>query len=63
MNQSRIKGEGWSTANKFKPPAILLLAVPRGSSVLVLLVILDVVCRYLSLFVLYINTEIGKNRC
>ena len=28
--------------------------------VLVLLVILDVVCRYLSLFVLYINGEIGK---
>ena len=47
-----------------KPPAILLLAVPRrffcfGS--LVILVI--VVCRYLSLFVLYINIEIGKNRC
>ena len=25
--------------------------------------ILDVVNRFLSLFVLYINTEIGKNRC
>ena len=24
---------------------------------------LDVVCRYLSLFLLYINTEIGKNSC
>ena len=27
------------------------------------LVILDVVCRYLSLFLLYINIKIGKNRC
>ena len=41
---------------------ILLLAVQRrlfcfGSSV-----ILDVVCRYLSLFLLYINIEIGENR-
>ena len=26
------------------------------------LVILDVVCRYLSLFLLYINIKIGKNR-
>ena len=25
-------------------------------------VILDVVCRYLSLFLLYINIKIGKNR-
>ena len=42
---------------------VLLLAVTGrlfcfGSSV-----ILDVVCRYLSLFVLYINIEIGKKRC
>ena len=34
-----------------------------GSSVLVLLVVLDVVFRYLSLCLLYINTKIGKNRC
>ena len=27
------------------------------------LLILDVVCRYLSLFLLYINMKIGKNRC
>ena len=27
------------------------------------LVILDVVCRYLSLFLLYINIEIGENKC
>ena len=27
------------------------------------LVILDVVCSYFSLFLLYINIEIGKNRC
>ena len=27
------------------------------------LVVLDVMSRYLSLFLLYINTKIGKNRC
>ena len=27
------------------------------------LVVLDVVFRYLSLFLLYINIKIGKNRC
>ena len=44
-------------------PVILLLAVPRrlfcsGSSV-----VLDVECRYFTLFLLYINIEIGKNIC
>ena len=45
------------------PPAILLLAVTRRLFCFGSLVILDVVCRYLSLFLLYINIEIGKNRC
>ena len=30
---------------------------------IMILVILDVVCRYLSLFLLYINIKISKNRC
>ena len=45
------------------PPVIILLAVPRRLFCLGSLVILDVVCRYLSLFLLYINIKIGKNRC
>ena len=44
-------------------PVILLLAVPRRIFCFGSLVILDVVCRYLLLFVLYINIKIGKNRC
>ena len=48
---------------KQHPPAILLLAVPRRLFCFGSLVILEVVCRYLSLFVLYINIKIGKNRC
>ena len=39
------------------------LAVPRQLFCFGSLVILVVVCRYLLLFLLYINTEIGKNRC
>ena len=63
-NQGRTKGEGWSTANKLNPhPVILLLAVPRQLFCFGSLVILDVVCRYRSLFLLYINIKIGKNRC
>ena len=61
-NQGRTKGEGCLTANLLKPPVILWPAVPRRLFCFVCLVILDVACRYLSLFVLYINTEIGKNR-
>ena len=60
MNQGITKGEVWSTANLLNPPAILLLAVPRRLFCFGSLVILDVVCRYLSLFVLYMNIEIGK---
>ena len=45
------------------PPIILLLAVPRRFFCFGSLVVLDVVFRYLSLCLLYINTKIGKNRC
>ena len=44
-------------------PVILLLAVPMRLFCFGSLVTLDVVCRYLSLFLLYINMKIGKNRC
>ena len=43
------------------PPEILLLAVARRFFCFGSLVILDLVCRYLSLFLLYINIKIGKN--
>ena len=42
------------------PPVILLLAVPRRLYCFGSLVILDVVCRYLSLFLLYMNIKVGK---
>ena len=45
------------------PPVILLLAVPKRLFCFGSLVVLDVVFRYLSLFLLYINIKIGKNRC
>ena len=57
-NQSRTKGEGWSTANLFS-----LLAVPRRVFCLGSLVILDVTCCYLWLFSLYINIKISTNSC
>ena len=63
-NQGRIMGEGWSTANYLKPPTtpvILLLAIPRRLFCFGSLVILDVVSGHLSLLLLYINIEIGKN--
>ena len=46
-----------------KPPVILLSAVPRRLFWFGSLVFLDVVFLYLSLFLLYININIGKNRC
>ena len=63
INQGRIKGESLSTVNKLSPQVILLLAVPRGLFCFGSLVSLVVVCRYLSLFSLYIYTKIGKNIC
>ena len=46
-----------------KPPVNLLLAVPRRLYCFGSLAVLDVVFRYLSLFLIYINIKIGKNRC
>ena len=51
------------TINLLIHQSILLLDIPRRLFCFGSLVILDVGCRYLSLFVLYINTKIGKNRC
>ena len=31
MNQGRIKGKGWSTANKLKPPAIFIAGRPKAA--------------------------------
>ena len=45
------------------PQSFLLLAVPRRLFCFGSLVILDVARCYLWLFTLYINIEIGKNRC
>ena len=63
--KARIDRLQTATSKSTPPPpsTILLLAVPRRLICFASLVILDVVCRYLSLFVLYINIEIGKNRC
>ena len=45
------------------PPSNCIAGRPMAAPLVWFLVILDVVCRCLSLFVLYINIEIGKNRC
>ena len=45
------------------PPAVLLLAVPGRLFCFGSLVVLGVECQCFSLFVLYINIQIGKNRC
>ena len=31
MNQSRIKGEGWSTANELKPPSNFIAGRPKAA--------------------------------
>ena len=31
MNQGRIKGEGWSTANKLKPPSNFIAGRPKAA--------------------------------
>ena len=48
---------GWPQTS-WSPPVILLLAVPRQLFCFSSLVVLDVVFRYLSLFLLYINIKI-----
>ena len=31
MNQGRLKGEGWSTSNKFKPPSYFIAGRPKAA--------------------------------
>ena len=64
MNKGRRARVG-QPQTSLSPPVILLLAVPRRLFCFGSLVILDVVCCYLSLFLLYIYiyVEIGKNSC
>ena len=45
------------------PRSNFIACRPKAALLFWFLVILDVVCRYLSLFLSYINTKIGKNRC
>ena len=61
MNQSTTKAEGWSTANWFMLPSDCFAGLPKAAlRFLALLVISDVVCGFVLLFLLYINIEIGK---
>ena len=64
MNQGRTKGEGWSTRKhvKARPTSNFIAGRPKAALLFGSLVILDVVCHFLSLFLLHINTKIGKNR-
>ena len=61
MNQGRTKGEGWSTAYYLKPPSPspsnFIDGRPKVALLFGSLVILDVVCRYLSFFLSYINIK------
>ena len=49
------------TANYLKPPSTFIAGRPKAA--LLFWFFGDVVCRYLSLFLLYINIKIGKYRC
>ena len=51
------QGRGLVDHKLLKAPAFVLLAAPRRLFCFCSLVIVDVVCRYFSLFVLYINIE------
>ena len=53
-------GSSMQTANKLNPPSNFIAGLPKRLFCFGSLVILDVMCRYLSLFLLYINIEIGK---
>ena len=64
MNQGRSKDDGWSTANKINPPSNFIAGRPKATLLCFgSLVILDAVCRHLSLLLLNINIKISKNRC
>ena len=54
-NQGRTRGEGWSAAAGWGPPVTLLLVVPGRLFCFGSLVVLGVVFRGLSLFLLCVN--------
>ena len=52
---------GCSECNRVN--SYFIAGCPKAALLFGSLVILDVVCRYLLLFLLYIDIKIGKNRC
>ena len=60
--KAELKARVGRPQTSWSPPVILLLAVPRRLFCFGSLVVLDVVFRYLSLFLLYINIKIGKKK-
>ena len=48
---------------RFSDSSSFIAGCPKAALQFGSLVILDVVCHYLSLFLLYINIKIDKNRC
>ena len=65
MNQGRTNDEGWSTANLLTPPPPSSFIAGRPKAALLFCFFGDFRCGVplLSLFLLYINIKIGKNRC
>ena len=64
MNQGRIKGEDWSTANLLKPPSNLTAG--RSKAALLFWFFGDFRCGmplFIVFLAIYININIGKNRC
>ena len=63
MNQARIKGEGWSTANLLKTPLLTGNFIAGClKAALLFWFFSDFRCG-MPLFLLYINIKIGKYRC
>ena len=65
LSEPRARDGRPQTSSRPPPPSpvILLLAVPRRLYCFGSMMILDVTCCYLWLFLLYISIKIGKNGC
>ena len=64
MNQNRTKGEGWSTANYFKPPSNFIAGCPKVA--LLFWFFGDFRCGvmlFMVILIIYIYIKIGKNSC
>ena len=59
----QIQGRGLVDHKLVKAPSNFTAGRPKAALLVGSLVGLDVVLRYLSLFLLYINIKIGKHRC